>query len=117
MASILIKTACIKSTKSLLPVLPPVLVPRNPQVISSRYEPVPSYLDTQRASYSPMNDLYPLNFEAPGLFATSLQRILSNKWSSGQSLIKLRFCWGTLAVIANGQSMAYAMVVTCDAID
>lgn len=44
-------------------VLPPVLVPRNPQVISSRYEPVPSYIDTQRPTCSP-NHYHP--FELPG---------------------------------------------------
>lgn len=47
------------------PVLPPVLVPRNPQVIQSVYEPIPSYLDSNRASYSPNNDTHPLNFETP----------------------------------------------------
>ena len=47
-------------------VLPPVLVPRNPQVIQSVYEPIPSYLDSNRASYSPNNDTHPLNFETPG---------------------------------------------------
>ena len=46
--------------------LPPVLVPRNPQVITSVYEPVPSYLDSTRASYSPNNDVHPLNFDTPG---------------------------------------------------
>lgn len=47
-------------------VLPPVLVPRNPQVITSVYEPIPSYLDSGRASYSPNNDVHPLNFDTPG---------------------------------------------------
>lgn len=47
------------------PVLPPVLVPRNPQVITSVYEPVPSYLDSGRSSYSPNNDVHPLNFDTP----------------------------------------------------
>lgn len=47
-------------------VLPPVLVPRNPQVITSVYEPVPSYLDSGRSSYSPNNDVQPLNFDTPG---------------------------------------------------
>lgn len=51
---------------SLCAVLPPVLVPRNPQVIQSVYEPIPSYLDSNRASYSPNNDTHPLNFETPG---------------------------------------------------
>ena len=50
-------------------VLPPVLVPRNPQVIQSVYEPIPSYLDSNRASYSPNNDTHPLNFETPGKLA------------------------------------------------
>lgn len=51
-------------------VLPPVLVPRNPQVISSRYEPVPSYIDTQRPTCSP-NHYHP--FELPGKqFVSSL---------------------------------------------
>ena len=48
-------------------VLPPVLVLRNPQVITSVYEPVPSYLDSTRASYSPNNDVHPLNFDTPGM--------------------------------------------------
>lgn len=47
------------------PVLPPVLVPRNPQMIAARYEPVPSYLDQQRATYSPNNDLSPVSYETP----------------------------------------------------
>lgn len=42
------------------PVLPPVLVPRNPNPISRTYEPVPSYLDQSRASGYPNNDLFPL---------------------------------------------------------
>lgn len=45
-------------------VLPPVLVPRNPQVVSQRYEPVPSYLDTQRSPYSP-NEYHPI-YDNPG---------------------------------------------------
>ena len=51
---------------SLCVVLPPVLVPRNPQMITARYEPIPSYLDSNRATYSPNNDVPPLNFETPG---------------------------------------------------
>ena len=47
-------------------VLPPVLVPRNPQVITSVYEPIPSYLDSNRATYSPNNDHPSLNFDTPG---------------------------------------------------
>lgn len=47
-------------------VLPPVLVPRNPQVITSVYEPIPSYLDSGRPSYSPNNDVHTLNFDTPG---------------------------------------------------
>lgn len=47
-------------------VLPPVLVPRNPQMITSVYEPVPSYLDSGRSSYSPNNDVNTLNFDTPG---------------------------------------------------
>ena len=44
-------------------VLPPVLVPRNPQLIATLYEPVPSYLDKQRVSNSPGHYH---NFDLPG---------------------------------------------------
>ena len=52
----------------LLAVLPPVLVPRNPEVIAAgaRYEPIPSYLDTQRSIYSPDNECPSLHFDTPG---------------------------------------------------
>ena len=56
-------------------VLPPVLVPRNPEVIAAgaRYEPIPSYLDTQRSIYSPDNECPSLNFDTPGTQWSSLQ--------------------------------------------
>ncbi len=51
-------------------VLPPVLVPRNPQPITSIYEPTPSYMESQRASFSPIspnNDMsHPSIFDSPG---------------------------------------------------
>lgn len=47
-------------------VLPPVLVPRNPRVVSQRYEPVPSYMDTQRSPFSP-GDYQPIyDVDNPG---------------------------------------------------
>ena len=48
-------------------VLPPVLVPRNPQLIATLYEPVPSYLDKQRVSNSPGHYH---NFDLPGYIHT-----------------------------------------------
>ncbi len=41
-------------------VLPPVLVPRNPQVITSVYEPIP---DSGRSANDDVNSL---NFDTPG---------------------------------------------------
>lgn len=58
------------SLLSLPLVLPPVLVPRNPNPISRTYEPVPSYLDQSRASGYPNNDLFPL--ETPGTYIVTL---------------------------------------------
>ena len=49
-------------------VLPPVLVPRNPQMITSVYEPVPSYLDSGRSTFSPNSDGQPLNYDTPGQY-------------------------------------------------
>lgn len=64
-------------------VLPPVLVPRNPQVITSVYEPIPSYLDSGRPSYSPNNDVHTLNFDTPGEQALDQGRIACNfAWHS-----------------------------------
>ena len=37
-------------------------------MISQRYEPVPSYLDQQRTSYSPGSDIHPLSFDTPGMW-------------------------------------------------
>lgn len=62
---------------SLPVVLPPVLVPRNPEVIAARYEPIPSYLDTQRSVYSPDNECPSLHFDTPGNSRKALHSTLS----------------------------------------
>ena len=46
-------------------VLPPVLVPRNPNPISRTYEPVPSYMEPGRATTQyANNDIFPM--DTPG---------------------------------------------------
>ena len=56
-------------------VLPPVLVPRNPQPISSFYEPTPSYMDSQRATYSPNNEAILPVFDSPGELNTFIAAV------------------------------------------
>ena len=53
-----------------MPVLPPVLVPRNPQQITGpRYEPT-RYASNQSQSqvYSPQSEGSPLTFDYPGMY-------------------------------------------------
>ena len=75
---------CILST-----VLPPVLVPRNPQQITGpRYEPT-RYANNQPQSqvYSPQSEGSPLTFDYPGMITIIIPDIIINSISERDKFV------------------------------